>query len=651
MKRSLLLVLSAIACVSWTEKSFAQGVVGNAGTEVQKNGQQFDITGGTRAGNNLFQSLQKFGLEAGEVANFQTPADVTNLLTRVTGGAASIINGRLQITGSNANFYLLNPAGVLFGPNASLNLPAALTVTTGNGIRLGNGWFDLSNRDLEKLTGTPDAFAFSGDNGAIVNAANLSLKTGQSLTLLGGTILNTGSLSSPEGAVTIAAVPGERLVQVLPTGGVLSLRLQDRDRGLLSSAGPAVSLAELLTGGDLGNATAVVVEAGQVRLVGGVRSGDVTIQSGSDVIITDSQIEADRSLNILGDRISVAGTATSRLTSGQDLTVQSQRGGDVLVQDITLGADRNLTLRAPDGSLTLQNLNSTANQTAVNQTTLSQTTLSQTTVLDGSFVSLDGVNFSARESIKTTGRDITITNSQLRSQGTLTIQSENTIYVGESALRSIGNLDILADGANGLLAITDTIEKPITIESGNGLRLEGNSRVDIWVSNNSKSIIRSVDDLDIISNGPIYVDAKAISPDNIRFRTPDGEPARLIYSTKATGGLIQRDRTVATPAIPAPAIPAPPILPPPVIEETPDPEPPPIVEEVVPPPIEKITPPSLPELNRVTTGSPPVFTTPRSQESSCSISQGEEMDCKAQPNKLLMLEPDRPEILPPQASR
>jgi filamentous hemagglutinin family protein len=668
MKFYLLLALSAIAYWSLGDRALAQGIVGNGGTQVQGNGQQFEITGGVRSGQNLFQSFDRFGLKSGEIANFQTPADITNLLTRVTGGIASVIDGRLQITGSNANFYFLNPAGVLFGPNASLNLPASFTVTAGHGIRLGDEWFGIASDNFQDLAGAPNAFAFLGSNGAIVNAANLSLKTGQSLTLLGSTVVNTGSLSSPEGSVTIAAVPGQRLVQVSQTGRLLSLTLGVRDRDALLPGTIPPSLAELLTGGGLGNATGVVVENGQVKLVGSgqeiltgdavasgklngdlitlqgqtavvkqaeIKGGAVAIQSSGDVLITDSKIDADRDLKISGDRISITGTEESRLASGRDLTVQSQEGGDVIVQDITLNADRNLALLAPNGSLTLQNLKGST---------------SQTIEFDGGLVSLDSVDLAASQTFNTTGRDITITNSQLRSQGSLTIQSESTIYLGESALRSQGNLQVLADGSNGLLTIADTEEKPVTIDSGDQLRLEGNSRVELWVSTNSESTIHSVNDLDIISNGPIYVDAKSLSPNNIRFETPDGEPGRLNYSPSATGGSIVSDRFVPPPVDPPPINP-PPVAPPiPPVVKNPDPEPPP-------PNIETVSLPPLPELNRVPTA-PAALQANRLKPNNCStkapaaVIRGA-IACRSQQQTLLrQIQPgDRPQTLPPQPSR
>jgi filamentous hemagglutinin family protein len=88
-------------------------------------GSQFDITGGNRAGANLFHSFSQFGLSATETANFNiTEPAIQNVLGRVTGGNPSVINGAVSITGGNLpNLYLMNPAGIVFGPNFALNIP------------------------------------------------------------------------------------------------------------------------------------------------------------------------------------------------------------------------------------------------------------------------------------------------------------------------------------------------------------------------------------------------------------------------------------------------------------------------------------------------------------------------------------------------
>ncbi|HEY9654890.1 MAG TPA: glycosyltransferase, partial [Crinalium sp.] len=103
-------------------------------TSVILNGDRYDISGGTQAGGNLFQSFQRFGLSASETANFLANPQIQNILGRVVGGEASVINGQIQVTGSNANLFLLNPTGIIFGAGASLNVPGSFTATTANGI-------------------------------------------------------------------------------------------------------------------------------------------------------------------------------------------------------------------------------------------------------------------------------------------------------------------------------------------------------------------------------------------------------------------------------------------------------------------------------------------------------------------------------------
>ncbi|MEN9218300.1 MAG: filamentous hemagglutinin N-terminal domain-containing protein [Gloeomargarita sp. DG_2_bins_126] len=104
--------------------ALAQITPGGSGTVVNQNGQQFNITGGTQAGRNLFHTFQQFGLTQGQIANFFSNPAIVNILARVNGGSASYINGLIQVLGGNSNLFLMNPAGIVFGPHASLNVPA-----------------------------------------------------------------------------------------------------------------------------------------------------------------------------------------------------------------------------------------------------------------------------------------------------------------------------------------------------------------------------------------------------------------------------------------------------------------------------------------------------------------------------------------------
>ncbi len=194
-------------------------------TQVAVTGNTFTITGGTPAGTNLFHSFQQFGLTQGQIAHFLANPTIQNILARVTGGNASVIDGQVRVSGSAANLYLMNPAGIVFGANASLNVPGSFTATTANQIGIGNGWFGaIGSNDYASLTGSPSQFAFTTPQpGAIVNAGNLAVPAGQTLMLLGGTVVNTGTLTATGGTVAIAAVPGETLVRLTPVGSLLSL--------------------------------------------------------------------------------------------------------------------------------------------------------------------------------------------------------------------------------------------------------------------------------------------------------------------------------------------------------------------------------------------------------------------------------------------
>jgi filamentous hemagglutinin family protein len=274
---------------------------------------QYNITGGTTAGNNLFHSFQKFGLTPNQLANFISTPSIQNILGRVTGGEASVINGLIQVTGSQANLYLMNPAGIVFGANASLNVPASFTATTANGIGFDSHWFNaVGTNNYAALVGNPSVFAFTMTQpGAIVNAGNLAVGQGQNLTLLGGTVASTGTLTAPEGQVTVAAVPGENLVRISQPGQVLSLEVRPVSTAVSLPERfnqPIFSLPEMLTGGSGSNATGLTVDQnGTVTLSGSglqVENGDVvakavqaetaTLSASQDLTLAESQIQQER---------------------------------------------------------------------------------------------------------------------------------------------------------------------------------------------------------------------------------------------------------------------------------------------------------------------------------------------------------------------
>lgn len=329
---AVLLPLTIVNTKPLSAQPIAPASDGTGTTITSPDGQTYNINGGSLSGDgaNLFHSFEKFGLDAGQTANFLSNPQIQNILGRIGGGNASIINGLIQVTGGNSNLYLMNPAGFVFGQNASLNVPGAFTVTTANGIGMGGSWFNaVGTNNYTGLVGTPNRFAFTmSDPGSIINAGNLAVGSGQNLSLLAGEVLNTGSLSAPGGNITIAAVPGENLMRVSQNGMLLSLDVEPaaiaNNENLPSAQGISpLSVPELLTGGQsVTNADEIAVNPdGTVQLTGSGISitpepGLVGIVGGN---LDASSSQTGGNVYVLGDRVGLMGAdinATGSLGGG-----------------------------------------------------------------------------------------------------------------------------------------------------------------------------------------------------------------------------------------------------------------------------------------------------------------------------------------------
>ncbi|HEY9648037.1 MAG TPA: filamentous hemagglutinin N-terminal domain-containing protein, partial [Chroococcidiopsis sp.] len=349
------LLLAVVSSASFARPSLAQSITANddAHTLITRDGDRYIIRGGSlsRDGRNLFHSFERLGLSAGEIAEFISTPAIDNVLGRVTGGNPSVIDGLLRMTGGNSNLYLINPAGIIFGPHARLDLPASFLATTATGIGFNQNWLDaVGDNRYADLVGNPDQFYFSlAESGVITNAGYLSVPAGESLTLLGGTVVNTGTLSAAGGTITVAAVPGESRVRLTQAGTLLSLEIEPLGDGTLSEGGlrPA-SLPELLTGGAIATATGLTVDPdGTVRLTSTNRA--IATQPGTVVIsgtLDAASPTAIPEINLVGDRVMVLGANLN--ASGRD-GGRIRIGGDYRGQ----GAIATATLTTVDADTTI----------------------------------------------------------------------------------------------------------------------------------------------------------------------------------------------------------------------------------------------------------------------------------------------------------
>ena len=181
---------------------------------------------GVQRGGNLFHSFGDFNLNAAESATFNDVGVITpveNILSRVTGGRPSIIDGQIRTDFANSqpNLFFMNPAGVMFGPNASLDVQGSFHVTTANYLKLENqGVFHADLNEKTSLNiAQVTAFGFlDAEVGEItINKSQLAIQKGESLSLIGGNINYAGDgldennlfksyLFAPSGRINLASV-------------------------------------------------------------------------------------------------------------------------------------------------------------------------------------------------------------------------------------------------------------------------------------------------------------------------------------------------------------------------------------------------------------------------------------------------------------
>jgi filamentous hemagglutinin family protein len=195
------------------------------GTKVSGNGNNFNITGGLNRGQTLFHSFKDFSIPTGGAANFNNPVGTRDIITRVTGSLFSDVNGTLNSNG--ANFLLINPNGVVFGPNARLNVGKAFAASTANGVELFDGkgqqytFGTKPGGDAPLLKINPNVFlnisrlnmgANVPNNQGIVNYGKLQTNNdSQYIGLIGGTVTldgkyGEGKIVAPGGRVDLGGL-------------------------------------------------------------------------------------------------------------------------------------------------------------------------------------------------------------------------------------------------------------------------------------------------------------------------------------------------------------------------------------------------------------------------------------------------------------
>lgn len=323
------------------------------GTQVDGN---LRITGGTTVGGkNLFHSFTSFSVPSGQTALFDNASSIVNIFGRVTGPAASNIQGTIKAQGQ-ANLFLMNPNGIIFGPNARLDIGGSFVGTTAHAIGFpGDGKFPHHspidpNNPL--LAVNPNALFFNKTPaGVSVNGSTLAVQTGQNLFLVGGdVILQGGKLTAPGGRIELGglAEAGEVRIEYSsnPTGNFPNARLlfhDDLDQANVSLTNATIDASK--AGRRAGFAGDVFIVGDQISIAqsnifSNGKEGRIELNARDQVFILNSQIKTrglddSSSLDFAG-LIKIAATEGSVVVNQSTLSTTNPGSG--YAGDISISA-------------------------------------------------------------------------------------------------------------------------------------------------------------------------------------------------------------------------------------------------------------------------------------------------------------------------
>ncbi|WP_228035609.1 two-partner secretion domain-containing protein [Oculatella sp. LEGE 06141] len=450
-------------------------------TITSPDGRNFTINNGDRAGNNLFHSFRDFSVPTGGSAFFNNAADVQNIFGRVTGGNISNIDGLIRTNGS-ANLFLLNPSGILFGPNARLNIGGSFVASTANHVLFDDGvQFNTTgatksplltmsvpiglqlNSSSEPITVQGSGYRLSRDRSTsrytVNSASNLRVGSGNNLALIGnGVTLNGGRVSSQQaGQIELGGV----------NNGIVNFNLAnwDWDYSKVSSYAD-IQLSQALI-------DAITPGGGTIHLQG----RDVSLQSDSQVVIQNQSAQPAGGITINATRTFTSSGTTGSTPTGSFTSrgsIRSTPRGSGVVAESLLGPAGNINITGQQvlfrggNGLQASGLLAESNNIQVTATDLILLESDPDNLTDAS----DIVNLGQGS---TNAGDIILTTDRLMVRNGSSI---STIYRGDGQGGDIWvnarDVQVLGSGSNALFGIGSYISSG-TIGAGNSGNLTINA--------------------------------------------------------------------------------------------------------------------------------------------------------------------------------
>ncbi|MEH1920746.1 S-layer family protein [Nostoc sp.] len=385
------------------------------------------IEGGASRGTNLFHSFQDFNVGEGRGVYFANPQGITNIFSRVTGENSSNIFGTLGVLG-NANLFLLNPNGIVFGKNASLNLQGSFLGTTANSLVFPNGVeFSATNPQAPPLLtiNVPIGLQFGSQPGSITSQAvgRLSVGSGSTLALMGGEINLDGSfLFTQNGQVKLGAVSGDTTVGLNVNGSSLGFNLPENvERAPIN-----------LTNGIIfatGENSGIELFGGQI----GLNASHIFGVEGGSISVDTTQFNLDNNSLIL--------SATSGAAKGGNIQIQASDAvtlanrSSIFSSSDDTGAGGDVTINT--GKITI-----TGDGTQENSSQISTSSYGEGNGGNLTFNATESVNFNGGLAMVGTSGVGNAGNLTVRARDAVNITNQGDLLLSSSSSGSTGNLRI-----------------------------------------------------------------------------------------------------------------------------------------------------------------------------------------------------------------
>jgi filamentous hemagglutinin family protein len=402
-----------------------------ASSTVNINNKTLEITGGTQVGSNLFHSFQDFSVPLNTEAYFNNPLAVENIFSRVTGRNISNINGLIRANGT-ANLFLLNPNGIIFGPNAALNIGGSFMASTADRLVFDDGSsFSARNPETPPLlnVNVPIGLQFGPNPGNIINQSvatvneqtvGLQVQPGKTLALIGGNInLDGGFLTAHQGKIELGSGGANSFVDV-----IFSQNFQDFNYNNVQNFQDIQLLKQAKVNASGEGGGNIQIRGKEVTLTDGsaIISDTFGSQNGADILI-----EADRFLVQNGAFVS---SSTFGTGAAGNLTVRAVDS----VHLIGSGNFDDITIALIDGKFDLSYIHDglfttsfgLGNSGQINLETQNLTVENGALLLSTTFVQGQGadINLRAGETINVIDAGVITGSASPKAAGNLTINTQ-----------------------------------------------------------------------------------------------------------------------------------------------------------------------------------------------------------------------------------